>query len=335
MAGGIAAANVYLAWRIVRGRHGCDVQDGDRHDGDSHSAAVAVHPGQRAAAHRRQGRPDRRRAHARPFVALGIVVRLCLLVAGDWWDPTTWWGDLVGFFHGVEDSVIAFVHLAIATALVPFHNIVNFMAAIYNGAIAAINAALSTLESWGTEALTFTRNAASIVGHWIDDAWNAFYADVIAPALHDLRAVIDFGVGLLVAAVNDVRNGIDWLQNVIVAPLVSWVEHAAETVGGWIKDAWNTVYADVIAPIIAAADAAYHVLDTVWQWVDHYGGDLVHMLEVFGKWLLHFVEDPIGTLEAVGASIGSINPRSWVADAAQTGRPELDALGDYVERLLG
>ncbi|MGH3571181.1 MAG: hypothetical protein ACRDUW_05030 [Pseudonocardiaceae bacterium] len=233
-------------------------------------------------------------------------------------------------FQGVEDAVRAFVHLTVAVALRVIHTAIDVVSFALAVSVNAIHDAISFVGSQITSALDWIAHAAETVGQWIRDGWNIFFHDVIAPIVQGLRDLVSFTDALINDAIQAIKDGVSWLITNVVAPVVGWVEHAAETVGQWIRDGWNTFYHDVIAPIVAAADYAYHLLDTVWQWLMHYGAIVARFFDHVGTWFFDFLFDPIGTLQRLGDAARSEFSLSGITGAAQGVAGEAQAFADDV-----
>lgn len=285
MEGNCPTADVDSRQWTVRTSLGRKLQDVGWGDRFRDRAVVAIHRGQRVAVDFRSGRQYRRRA--RPFRDGLILCGVFLLTTnsdliGDfenWWNNATGavgqaWQDVKNFVHSTVHAAVSLVtgglNLVDYAFTVTTNSILSFAQSVWNFANAAYQWVLA---------------AAGTVGGWIDNAWNWFYAEIIAPALGFLGDAINFGIGALQWAVNEVNAGISWLVDNIIDPVWNWVVGAAETVWGWAQGWFNDFYQMFIAPIVSEAEAAYHLLDTVWDWFWNKGVAAVDLIEKAWDWL--------------------------------------------------
>jgi hypothetical protein len=199
----------------------------------------------------------------------------------------------------------------------------------------AISAAASwwwsnvVIPSWD-----WIQHAADTVGGWIWDAVVGFYHAVIVPALGLLGDALNFAVGALQWAINQAAAGLSWLIDNVINPAYQWVLHAAETVAGWIWDAVDGFYRDVIAPLINDAEFWAHLLASAWDWLVHTVAAVVNAVLAAWGWIIWFGEHTFSDILALLDGTNHEANRNWLLGVA--GHPDgwAEKLVDDLANLL-
>lgn len=333
--GNSPAANVDSRQWTVRTSLGRKLQDVGWGDGFRDRAIVAIHRGQRFAVDFGSGRQHRRRA--RPFRDGIIIAGVFLAVTnadliGDfenWWNNATGavgqaWQDVKNFVHSTVHAAVSLVtgglNLVDYAFTVTTNAILSFAQGVYNLAITAYNWVLSAADTIWSE---------------ITSAWGYIWANIVAPAIHAVEAAADWGVGVLNALYDDLQNGINWLVDNIIDPVWSWVANAASTVWHWVEGWLGDFYNMFIAPIVSEAEAAYHLLDTVWDWFWNKGVAAVDLIEKAWDWLYWMATHAFMDFWDLPEDILSAASLKWAEQQARDSESVIDEFAGKVVAWFG
>lgn len=336
VAGCWAAANynAQSKWRF-RGRHAGGLQDLLRCYGDSDYPSVPIHPGKRGDSHYRAGGRHRSRgADWARGIGLNLSVGRILVVL-----ITALFGstlqNAINDAKGIASTIVNWIVGIITDVEQDIDDVVD---AVAN----AVWKVIDTLDTWavwvGNELgyfLAWTTNFLGTIGSDIINWCVTTATDLVNDAKAALTDTINFITALINDAISDLQNGLNWLQNVIVAPLISffdgieswWASHIA----GW----WDDTYQDVIAPIEADLTADWGYLSTVWQWVELYGNELASVMRSYWDNFVAFLSDPIGYSVALVQKAFSQNTLDWVVSQANSAESDFAGWAQDVEGWFG
>lgn len=331
LAGNWPTADVDTEQWAVRAGNGRQLQDIGRGNRFRNRAVVAIQRGQRVVVDLRESRQHRRRA--RPF-RLGLVLVL-VLGAGHYNiinDFENWWGDATGAAGQAWQDVKSFIHSVVHTAVALLSGGLDLIDYAFTVTTNALTAGLSW---WVNNVLLpvwdWVQNAETTVDTWINNAWSWFWTTIVAPAIGLVHDALDFAVNALQFAINEVNAGVSWLVDNIVTPTWDWILNAATTVGGWINDAIQAFYHDVILPIWADVVSAANELASIFDWVWNHAVAAVELVYAAWDWLfwmaVHGFEDFYNIPEDIlnGASL------KWAEMQAEGAA---DTMNTYAERIV-
>lgn len=177
--------------------------------------------------------------------------------------------------------------------------------AVFDGVMTLVNDFVSTVNQtfsiiWGTfqdigrTVVSLTETATDLAVHVIPDAINGAL-DTVSQWVHDAvdaaARFVNDAVSFLQPLIDAVSNSLDFVWHQILDPVVQWVEHAYDTVSGWIAAAADAFYHDVIVPILDSVrsifDELAKVADYLWNRAYTVIEFLWHLAEVIGLDLLH------------------------------------------------
>jgi phage-related protein len=225
------------------------------------------------------------------------------VMAMSWWDPVSWWDTIKGTAVRTFDDIKSFIRHAVHTALHLVTDALDFWTFLQGLFNAAIQWAVGVAQSVANTAMGWIEGAADTVGHWINDAWNWFWSNVIAPAIGAVDAAWRFGVGVVQDIVSGLQAAFDWVNANLIDPMFHWIENAADTVGQWINDAWNWFYQEVIAPIAHLLNDVAAAAQALWDWFWNVAKDAVEGVVRAWDWIVWFGEHTFRDLEHLGADM--------------------------------
>ena len=91
-------------------------------------------------------------------------------------------------------------------------------------------------------------NAADTVGGWIDSATNWLWANVVAPALDDLRNWAVDALNGLASVFNTLSGWVTDFYNNVLLPVWQWVESAEQWLEDRLASRWDQVWAVTFGP---------------------------------------------------------------------------------------
>jgi hypothetical protein len=199
--------------------------------------------------------------------------------------------------------------------------------------------AISAAASWWwtnvvIPAWDWIQNAATTIGGWIDNAWNWFYAEIIAPALALLNDAINYGISALQWALNEAAQGLSWLETNVIDPAWQWVENAANTVAGWVNGWWDWIWANVVAPLIDDAEYWAHLLASIWDWLVNVAVGVINTVVDAWDWIVWFATHSFDDLVALFSGSGPHDVYETIVQQAAGSHSWLDSIVDALESEL-
>ena len=334
MASDWTAANVHLDWRTVRTSNGGLLQDRIRGIGKCYGAALPIQRRERGQLDQRPSRARRRSASAHVLYDAAAIGVIGWLVIGSWWNPVSWWDDVSGLTVQAWNDVKAWVHRAIndvQTLISGAFDLIDFVFTVITN---ALQAGLNIVGNIATGAFDWVLHAADTVTGWIQTGLYWLWDNVITPGFQWIEGALNWAVGILQDAINLVSAGVDWLVANIIDPIFSWIAHAAETVGGWIWDAVQGFYNDVIAPIFAGIEWWVNLLANLWQWIVTVVVDVINVCEKAMGWLLWFADHSFDDLVQLLTGRGPVDTRDWILGELQSSDAFVRGFIDALERVL-
>jgi hypothetical protein len=198
----------------------------------------------------------------------------------------------------------------------------------------SLSSVLQTVWGYVLGTVVWIENAATTVGHWIDGTWDWLWAYVIAPAIQLVRDALNYAVDVLQWIIAQVANNLAWLLDNVIAPAWDWIEHAVETVGGWIWDAVEGFYHNVILPLLADAEWWAHLLASAWDWLTHEVVAVVNIVIKAWDWLVWMGEHTFDDLTALFDGADAQATREQLLGVAGSEHGAYDFVEHYLERIL-
>jgi hypothetical protein len=233
----------------------------------------------------------------RAYLRLNAAAASLLLLArlNSWYNPGTWWKDVSGFFRGVPGVVANAIKDVVDAALKLVEFTVDLTFAAIEGAESALAELVGAIRHVVDVATTeIAHIVTTTLPELLSDAEN-FAKFLIAEAENDISSVLHYAESVYNQAAQWVNDLTNWVQTTIWDPVISWIDHIGDVIGQWVDAWWNTIYADVIHPIMDLLQTAYNVADTLWNWFTHDAEDAVAIVEKAWDWLtwlaLHSIDD--------------------------------------------
>lgn len=232
------------------------------------------------------------------------------------------------------NDVKQFIHDAIKAAVDLLDDGVNLFYYVFTVVTNALQVGLNAVTNVATIAWQWVEQAAVTVGGWIQFALVTIWNEVIWPAIQLVHGALDFAVGALQEALNLAAAGLSWLVDNIIMPVWHWIEHAAETVSGWIWAAIDGFYHDVILPIWQFVQDVGNIVGALWHWFTTDAAAAVEaVLRALG-WIVwfgdHSFHEILDLLEGAGSAMG----RDWVLANAKDTEGWSHKIADDLARIL-
>jgi len=175
---------------------------------------------------------------------------------------------------------------------------------------------------------------AERVGSWITTGVDWLWSNIVVPALAFLQTAIDYVGSALSFAIQAVVNNLANIWDNYIVPVFDWVAHAAETVAGWIYNAVQAFYHDVILPVFAFLDQLGHDFYSLLGYVLNDVVAIVNAVVKAWDWIIWFGEH--GFAEIIGLLSGTDHSltRDWLLGAAQHGNGVADEVAQWLEEMF-
>lgn len=210
-------------------------------------------------------------------------------------------------------------------------DLIDYVFTVVTNSISAIvnhlSAAADILWSWMV-------HAADTVGGWITAAAYWWWDNVISPAIGLVHDIVNYVSDALSYAIGLVSAGLDWAINNLVVPALNWIENAVNTVGGWISDAVNAFYHDVILPIWGDVQHLLDAANDLWQWAFNFADSLLHGVEKAWDWVVWFGEHTFDDLRALFGDFEQGQGLDAIVNAVKSDYDDTAAMLDRVASWL-
>lgn len=246
-----------------------------------------------------------------------------------------WLSDIFAPFISIGKSIYHFVWHVV-------HSVVNWAISIVDDAIHGIFSAVTDLWQFADSVWTKVLIFVEQLGHRIDAAlveaanWvgSVFHTvtSLLAAWVNDLIHMIETGLADLGAAI---MASVDFVWHTLVDPLWHWFQSAASWVAGIIASWWNTVYRDVIGPILSTIGWVLanvpQALDYLWNVVRWY----VELVIKAADWLVWMAAHSLSDIVALVESTPPTNGIVRQGMARMTDGQALSMLDENISKILG
>lgn len=276
-----------------------------------------------------------RRLVRRPPPALVVAAAVVAASSASWWNPISWVSGVGDIASNVVSDIKRWAIHAIDSAI-----------KVYDSALSPIINDLDTGLSWVSAGLHVAEQAAGrllgrvnqLITKDLPDLgrWAISQAVAVASSLiSDVSSALDYVSKALSFAISSVTNGLADLAANVVAPVVSWVEHAGHWALTLISGWWNDVWSSTVGPAIAAVR---WLADNVPGWIDWLTSEAYPWIKAVikaGEWIVWLGEHTFVDLaKLTGELIDGMGPDrfdQWVKAAPQ----QADNVEKWLHDLLG
>jgi hypothetical protein len=332
VAGCWTAANYYVvAKRRIRRLNASRLQNLLRDYGDGHYPAQSVHPGKRDRCDPGKSGRHQRRTDGGPhyFGACYVVAQVVgLVVATTLGISIT---QIVNDAKGIASAIVSWVLEIVTDIETDIDQAIDFIAKAIDDTIDALKTAFDTFEGYVVYLLEWVTNFASGIGQDIINWCVGVATDLVNDAKGALTDALNFVVALINDAINALQDGLSWLENTIVAPIVSFFTGIEQWWAQHISSWWDTAYQDVIVPIESALYDAETWAGEAFSWVDRYGNDLGQFVDRFWDNLWSFLTDPLGYTTSVLQVLAGNGTLQWFESEANSAESTFGGMVSDVE----